>query len=370
MTVMLKILEIGPSEKRARGGMSAVIREIRESRRLKEEFEIDSFSSYIDGCLAARVLYSIYGFLRFCLCCNRYDLYHIHVAERGSTFRKNFYLRKAKRTGKKVILHIHGAEYLQFYDGLDRKRKQVVDAFFQEADLVLALSESWKKELEARFFLDTCRTLYNGVVVEKFRTAVTDVASCRHSFLMLGRLGSRKGVYDLVDAVEIACRQDPALTVCIAGDGEVEKVRALAAAKGLKRQISIPGWIGEAQKLACLKRAAVVILPSYYEGLPMSVLEGMAAGKAIISTTVGAIPEVVGEENGILIDPGDVEGLAAAMLRCSSDGELLQRMSRNNLRRAQEVFSMQRMHEKLAAYYREVADGRTKTVNQRDCTGL
>ena len=352
---MLKILEIGPSETRARGGMSAVIREIRESRFLEGEFEIDSFSSYIDGNLIVRVLYSVWRFLCFWLCGSRYDLYHIHVAERGSTFRKNFYLHRIKRAGKKVILHVHGAEYLHFYDGLDSRRKRIVDTFFQKADLVLALSESWKKELEARFCLDACKTLYNGVDSEKFGTAVTDVASYRDTFLMLGRLGSRKGVYDLINAVEIACGKNPALTVCIAGDGEVEKVRALVAEKGLERHISVPGWIGEEQKLEYLKKSATLVLPSYYEGLPISILEGMAAGKAIISTTVGAIPEVVGEENGILVEPGDVEGLAEAMLRCSGDIELLQRMSRNNLRKVEAVFDVRQMHERLAAYYKEAA---------------
>ena len=96
------------------------------------------------------------------------------------------------------------------------------------------------------------------------------------------------------------------------------------------------------------------MLPSYYEGLPMAILEGMAAGKAVISTTAGAIPEVVGEENGILIKPGDVAALAQALLRCSRDRELLLGMSRKNRERAERVFSIRRMHEQLADYYRQV----------------
>ena len=352
----MKILVIGPSETGSRGGMAAVIRGIREGEALNREFEIDTFPSYIDGSLPVRLLYSLYGYLRFLTCYGKYDLFHIHTAERGSTFRKHFYLWWAKRTGRKVIVHIHGAEYLTFYDGLGSLGRRVVDRFLQRADLVLALSESWKRELEARFCIDTCRTLYNGVDTEKFRAAVTDVSACRHSFLMLGRLGSRKGVYDLIDAVEIACRKNPELTVCIAGDGEVDKVRALVAEKGLERHISVPGWIGETQKLKYLKKAAVLVLPSYYEGLPMAVLEGMAAGKAIISTTVGAIPEVIGEENGILLEPGDVEGLAEAMLACSGNVEALQKMSAENRRKAEETFGVRRMHERLGAYYKMVGD--------------
>jgi len=85
----MKVLEIGPSETRAQGGMSEVIRSIRESKILGREFEMDSFPSYIDGSLPVRLLYSVYGCLRFLTCWRKYDLFHIHTAERGSAFRKN-----------------------------------------------------------------------------------------------------------------------------------------------------------------------------------------------------------------------------------------------------------------------------------------
>ena len=64
----MKVLEIGPSETRARGGMSEVIRGIRESEILGRAFEVDSFPSCIDGSLPARLLYTVYGYLRFLGC--------------------------------------------------------------------------------------------------------------------------------------------------------------------------------------------------------------------------------------------------------------------------------------------------------------
>ncbi len=196
----MKILEIGPSETRSRGGMAEVIRGIRKSRILGQEFEIDSFSSYIDGSLPVRLLYSMYGYLRFLTCYRKYDLFHIHAAERGSTFRKNFYLRTIKRSGKKVIIHIHGAEYLTFYDGLNIRKKRIVDNFIRQADLVLALSDSWKQELESRFQMNACETLYNGVDPASLDSASSDPLEHQNTFLMLGRLGERKGIYDLIAA--------------------------------------------------------------------------------------------------------------------------------------------------------------------------
>ncbi len=350
----MKILEIGPSETRSRGGMAEVIRGIRKSRILEQEFEIDSFSSYIDGSLPVRLLYSIYGYLRFLTCYRKYDLFHIHAAERGSTFRKNFYLRTIKRSGKKVIIHIHGAEYLTFYDGLNIRKKRIVDNFIRQADLVLALSDSWKQELESRFQMNACETLYNGVDPASLDSASSDPLEHQNTFLMLGRLGERKGIYDLIAAVELAVLQNPELKLILAGDGEVDQVRRTVKEKGLEKNIIVLGWIDGAEKLRCLREAATVVLPSYHEGLPMSILEGMSAGKAIISTTVGAVPEVVGEENGILVKPGDIPALADAMLRCSRSAKLLMSIFKKNREKVEQEFSVRRMHQQLAKYYRQI----------------
>ena len=107
------------------------------------------------------------------------------------------------------------------------------------------------------------------------------------------------------------------------------------------------------EKLQLLKKVSTVVLPFYNEGLPMSILEGMASGKAIISTSVGAIPEVVGKENGILIEAGDRQALADALIRYCKDTELVKQMSANNVEKIRSRFSVGRMHIRLAEYYEE-----------------
>ena len=120
------------------------------------------------------------------------------------------------------------------------------------------------------------------------------------------------------------------------------------------RNIFLPCKGGLCQREAPLRRrqAAVVVLPSYHEGLPLSLLEGMAAGKAILSTTAGAIPEAVTGDNGILGAPGAVPGLAEGMRRLSGDVALLRRMSQSSRARAEALFSLSMMHSRLAEYYR------------------
>ncbi len=351
----MKVLVIGPSDTRSRGGMATVIHGIRNSNVLNAEHDMTIFPSYIDGSLPVRLLYSVYGYLRFLLCYRSYDLFHIHVASFGSTFRKNWYLQTIKRAGKPAILHIHGAKYLVFYHHLSERRKKTVVRFLQQADLVLALSQDWKERFDATFGLTNCRALPNGIDTEEFRNAWCEVDRVSNSFVFLGRLGQRKGAYDLVAAVQRAVPSNPDLRITMAGDGEVEQVRRLVHESGLDRQVSVVGWVNFEKKCELLSRAATVVLPSYHEGLPMTILEGMASGKAIISTTVGAIPEVVHPENGILIEPGDIDALAQALLRCAADGEMLRQMSEANQKKIDQEFSMQTMHQRLAGYYDEAA---------------
>lgn len=89
----------------------------------------------------------------------------------------------------------------------------------------------------------------------------------------------------------------------------------------------------------------------------MAILEGMACGKAIISTAVGAIPEVVKSENGIIIEPGDIEGLEKALLRCCQDSNMMGKMSKENIEKISTSFSIKKMHEKLETYYNQVLKG-------------
>lgn len=120
-----RILVVGPSPTRSKGGMATVIEEIEKDKKLNEQFDIDIYESFIDGNKVVRFFFSIYAFVKFCLTKKKYDLYHVHVASRGSTFRKGHYVDVIKRWNKKVILHVHGAQYLVFYDEITKKSKSV-----------------------------------------------------------------------------------------------------------------------------------------------------------------------------------------------------------------------------------------------------
>ena len=351
----MKVLIIGPSPEKSRGGMATVISEIKSDIGLGTAFDIDIYASYIDGNIFIRTIYCIYAYLKFYFTKRNYDIYHIHAASRGSTFRKGYYVRAAKKWGKKVIFHIHGAQYMEFYQELSDKKKHSVLNILHKADIVIALSNEWKEKFDLTFKLDNCVVLENGIDVKKYEQSIVDVKQYRYSFLVLGRLGKRKGTFDLIDAVQIAKESVPNIKVYLAGDGDIERIKEIVSEKKLESNVEVVGWINLNDKLKLLKLVSTVVLPSYNEGLPMAILEGMAAGKGIISTIVGAIPEVISDKNGILIKPGDIKALAQALTIYAQDIDFLCSTSKENIIRVNERFSMEAMHNKLADYNNIVA---------------
>ena len=94
------------------------------------------------------------------------------------------------------------------------------------------------------------------------------------------------------------------------GDGEISRVKKIVNEKKLKKYIKVLGWIDKDKKEKYLRECSIFILPSYNEGMPMSIIEAMAYKNAVISTNVGGIPQVIdNNKNGILIEQGDKKQL-------------------------------------------------------------
>ncbi len=346
----MRVLEIGPSIKRSKGGMVTVINGIINDLELLQKIQIDVHESYIDGNKIRGALYSVYRLLVFVVLRRGYDVYHIHVASYGSTFRKALYALIAKHWKKKVIFHIHGGEYLEFYRKLSVKNQHRLVNLLNRVDVVIALSNEWKRSFEEVLGIGNCVVLQNGIDTDRLEKAYCTLSNNKNCFLMLGRMCRDKGVYDLIDATILVKQRYPDVKVYIAGDGDVEKVQATVLEKGLQENIEILGWLDDEQKIQALRKVATVILPSYKEGLPMSILEGMAAGKVVIASRVGAIPEVIAAENGFLVNSGDIQGIAKAMLTVCGEECELEHISLNNRNKVRQSYSMKVMHAKLLQY--------------------
>ena len=124
----------------------------------------------------------------------------------------------------------------------------------------------------------------------------------------MGRLEKRKGVYDLISAASAIIKNFKNARFIICGDGEVERVRYMVKEKKLNDNIEIFDWVVDKERF--FSAADIYVLPSYNEGLPMSVLEAASYELPVVSTKVGGIPEIIEDEvSGFLIEPGDVFAL-------------------------------------------------------------
>ena len=138
--------------------------------------------------------------------------------------------------------------------------------------------------------------------------------------LFLGRLGSRKGVPELIEALSSETLAARSWTATIAGDGDGTGFVARIAAAGLSARIAMPGWLDQAQASRALAEADMLVLPSRHEVMPIAILEAMARGLAIVATPVGAVPEILEDgENALLVPPGDAAALADAIATLIDD---------------------------------------------------
>jgi len=286
----------------------------------------------------------------------RHRLLHVNMTQRGSTARAFFVVVIARLGRTPVILHLHSSQYRDFLDGLPAPMLALVRWMFRSADRVVVLGDIWAAYVRDTLGLEDDRVLVMRNAVPGPQALPARRAEGTLRILFLGQLGPRKGAGDLIDAL---ARPDVAALpweATMAGDGDVEVYRARATEHALAERIHFTGWVDEPEVQRLLARADVMVLPSYAEGLPLSVLEALAHGLAVIATPVGAIPEVIEDgTSGLLVAPGEVEALAGALEHVVRDQDLRARLAMNGRARWEREHAVPVYARHMAALYDEVA---------------
>jgi len=346
----LRVLQLGPGLD-VRGGVSSVERLLVDH--LSGRVQVRHVPTMVEGSAARRLIV----FLRALRDTTRELrapgplLVHIHFASRGSTLRKVLLAWMVLRSGRPLLMHAHGAEFDRFFTGLPSIARRHVARVLQRADCCVVLSRRWRD-----FFVERCgvqgtkaRILCNPVRVP--REAPRRAGRGTLQFLFLGRIGPRKGAFDLVRAFATLPAETRARArLVLAGDGDVAALRDLAAPLGAS--VTIHSWVDEPQRDRLLAESDVFVLPSHAEGVPMSVLEAMAWGLPVITTPVGGIPDVVSHEvEGLVVSPGKIEEIADAMSRMIRDEPARERFAQAARARA-ESLDVDRYVEQLLDLYR------------------
>jgi glycosyltransferase involved in cell wall biosynthesis len=282
---------------------------------------------------------------------------HVNLASMGSTLRKLVLTRLAEQLGHATVIHLHGAMFRDYASSVGAMQRRAIGRMFRTARTVIVLGAVWKDFVAEAFQVPASRILVlpNASAARPTRAPEANPPE----ILFLGRLGARKGVPVLIDALSRLAQADLDWRATIAGDGEVTPYAAHVHRLGLEARVDFPGWLEEHDAHRRLSRAAVLALPSEAEGLPMSVVEAFAWGVPVVATPVGSIPDIlVDGEQGLVVPVGDDHALAAALERLLRDPGLRRHLGENALARFREKLDFEPYMARLTACWRAAAPPR------------
>lgn len=313
--IFRRVMFVCPSM-RVRGGISSVLHSYKD---MLPGFRHLATNSRLGTGMSMLKVAGIYARLVWMRPFSRVRIIHIHSGSGKSWMRKSMILSWAKLFGYKVVLHVHGGGFKNY---IDRTGASRIKRLMGRCDAVVTLTHGW-----ARYFTEeiglTNVTVINNVVapVAPAKIAARLGAAPRGTqerpmrFIFLGRICQPKGVYDLAEVIgRNAGRWRGRALFTIGGTGEDDRLAALIDRLGIGDMVETPGWVDGADKLRLIDSADVMVLPSYIECLPVTLLEAMAAAMPSIATEVGGIPEIITSgENGILFPPVDHDALERAI---------------------------------------------------------
>ena len=263
---------------------------------------------------------------------SNFDLVHVHGT-----------LIPVVRTSLPVIFTSHGTikkdignmpvKSFHFFVVVKLLRKQLFNIekkIIENADTITAVSQSCAKEIEK--YHKITKEIYvvnNGVDTNFFIPAKNKKKE--DYILYTGRLETRKGLIDFIESAKYVCREHADIRFILAGKGTIKNyLERRINALGLKKNFYFAGFVDRARLLEYYQNAAIYVLPSYYEGLPTSLLEAMSCGIPSIATDVEGSSELITDgKTGLLVPPRNPKGLADAILRLLDDEELRRRIGAN-----------------------------------------
>lgn len=281
------------------------------------------------------------------------DVYHAQDCVGGTA------LSRMKERGRisapifRTIHHVDDFADARLY-GFEKKAVVLADHRF-------VVSRYWQEALKDEYGYDSIVT-YNGLDLDDFARLPKRRGTCP-TVLFVGGLEPRKGLEYLLEAMEFVIEDVPdARLAAVAkagfrGTDNWSWFSALADRLGIGERMDFMEYVTQKKLLSLYASCDLVALPSKTEGWGLSLMEAMACRRPVVASRVGGIPELVRDGiDGILVEPGDVRGLADAILRLLRDRELRARMGRAGQKRVK-GFSWERTADiVLEAYTRALQE--------------
>jgi glycosyltransferase involved in cell wall biosynthesis len=346
---MRKILYISPSP-HVKGGISSVIKGYLGSD-LAKHHAIYLVASHVDGNKLVKLVRALTGLLEtlFYLLIKGIDIVHVHGGDIISFKRKFYYVKIAKFLRCKLIYHHHGADFMSQYKSLSKKWKNRVKRTFEQVDLLICLSNTWRDRIQSIAPGGTIEVVPNCINLPH---TFWKKANSHVQLAFLGLIGDRKGVFDLLKVIKRLINDAYDIRLTIAGNGEVMRLLREINELEIANAVKYCGWIGYKERDLILRETDIFVLPSYAEGMPMSILEAMAYSVPVVSTFVGGIPElVIDGETGCLFKSGDLDEMYGKIAYLVQDENLRKEMGRKGRELISTNHNIRQAAQKVSAIY-------------------
>ncbi|MHC1729265.1 MAG: glycosyltransferase family 4 protein [Syntrophobacteraceae bacterium] len=270
---------------------------------------------------------------------------HIHTSYGISFYKNLFFALLCKLFGKSVVLHIHGSQIASTLNTRCRLISTLNSLLISACDAIIVLNSEVFELVKKSNYSEKKIFLIPNVIINKPHhseesdglSALTNFKANGISIIMtVGVVGRRKGIFEIIRMASLAADNKERLVFFVVGGWadtqEKKKVLDEIEKLSLNDYIVFAGEVPHGEVLEYYRFADIYLLPSYHEGMPISILEAMAAGLPVISTPVGGIPELISDGvNGYLVPVGDAESTFLALIQLVKDTDLAREMGKRNL---------------------------------------
>lgn len=277
------------------------------------------------------------------------EIVHIHTASFHAFFRDTQYLLLAKLLRKKVILHLHGGKFEEFY----KQHPSYCNYICHKADCLVAVSRYFGKIFKDLELNKNIKVIYNAVDEPLYQNK--KIYRRELNILFLGAIVENKGVFDILQCLKLNKSYfTNRMVLHIGGVGEEAKLHSLIQKYDLKEFVKYHGWLSREEKELLLSETDIYLQPSYFESLGIAIIEAMNYGIPIIATNTGGIPELVEhEKNGLLFVPGSIDEMFGALKTLIENKALRKEYGEYSLEKAKS-FTLHNMKIELYNLYTEI----------------
>jgi glycosyltransferase involved in cell wall biosynthesis len=305
------------------------------------------------------------------------DIVHTHTAKAGALGRLAALVANLTRARKRraVIIHtFHGHVFEgYFHPWAGAAVRWIERALAAATDRIVVISPRQRADIVERFRVASAlKTVVVplGLDLDPLLELPADAPNMRQSLQIdphdcvvgfVGRLVPIKNLDLLIRAFALARVRHPTIRLMVVGNGPLRAhLERLAADLGVSSHVRFTGWLGDLPRVYATMDLCA--LTSINEGTPVALIEAMAAGKAVVCTAVGGVPDLVVDGlTGRLVQPGDVKGLAQTLGELAADPVQRRRLAQAGRNRVAEHFSTDRLASDIDAVYRSVFESRRRS---------